>query len=316
MVLKKDMKMVKKKPSFRLSMKKYRGLYLMLMLPLLWYLIFCYLPMFGIVIGFQDYHPGDPYLFGADWVGFKHLQIFIESPYFFRLIRNTFLLAFYGLLFGFPAPIALALILNEVRVEKFKKSVQTITYLPHFISMIVICGIVIDLTSTDGAINGIREMLFGSDPINFLNEAQYYRAIYVLSDIWTNVGWGSIIYLSALTAVDPTLYEVADLDGASRIQKIRYIALPTIRPTITIMFILAVGGIMGSNLDKTMNLARPITYEVSDNISYYIYRKGVQESEFSFSTAVGLFSSVINFVFLVSANGVSKRLSDNENSLF
>lgn len=308
--------MVKKKTSLRLSMKKYRGLYLMLMLPLLWYLIFCYLPMFGIVIGFQDYHPGDPYLFGADWVGFKHLQIFIESPYFFRLIRNTFLLAFYGLLFGFPAPIALALILNEVRVEKFKKSVQTITYLPHFISMIVICGIVIDLTSTDGAINGIREMLFGSDPINFLNEAQYYRAIYVLSDIWTNVGWGSIIYLSALTAVDPTLYEVADLDGASRIQKIRYIALPTIRPTITIMFILAVGGIMGSNLDKTMNLARPITYEVSDNISYYIYRKGVQESEFSFSTAVGLFSSVINFVFLVSANGVSKRLSDNENSLF
>ena len=182
--------------------------------------------------------------------------------------------------------------------------------------MIVICGIVIDLTSTDGAFNGLREMLFGSDPINFLNETQYYRAIYVISDIWTRIGWESIIYLSALTAVDPTLYEVADLDGASRLQKMWYIALPTIRPTITIMFILAVGGIMASNLDKTMNLARPITYEVSDNISYYVYRKGVEESQFSFSTAVGLFSSVVNFVFLVSANSISKKLSDDENSLF
>ena len=316
MVLKRQEKALKKKSNLKSSIKKYRGLYLMLILPLLWYVIFCYLPMFGIVIVFQNYHPGDSYLFGADWVGLKHLQIFMASPYFFRLIRNTFLLAFYGLLFGFPAPIALALILNEVRVEKFKKTVQTITYLPHFISMIVICGIVIDLTSTDGALNGLREMLFGADPINFLNETQYYRAIYVVSDIWTKIGWESIIYLSALTAVDPTLYEVAELDGASRLQKMRYIALPTIRPTITIMFILAVGGIMASNLDKTMNLARPITYEVSDNISYYVYRKGVEESQFSFSTAVGLFSSVVNFVFLISANSISKKLSEDENSLF
>ena len=306
---------MKYKLSLRKSLRKYRGLYLMLILPLAWYLVFCYFPMFGVVIGFQDYHPGDPLFFGADWVGLKHLIQFMESPYFFRLVRNTFLLAFWGIVVGFPAPIILALMLNELRMERFKKAVQTITYLPHFISIIIICGIVIDMTSTDGLFNAIRGW-FGASPINFLNETKYYRPIYVLSDVWAGIGWGSIIYLSALTAVSLDLYEAADLDGASRLQKIWHIALPTIRPTITIMFILAVGGIMSGNLDKTMNLARPITYEVSDNIVYYVYRKGIEEAQFSFSTAVELFSSAVNFIFLVGANFITKRLSAGENSLF
>lgn len=307
--------MKKHKISLRRSIQKYKGLYLMLLLPIVWYLVFCYMPMFGVVIGFQDYHPGDPFLFGADWVGMKHLANFAKSPYFFRLIRNTFLLAFWGIVIGFPAPIILALMLNEIRMPRFKKVVQTITYLPHFISIIVICGIIIDMTSTDGLFNAIRGW-FGADPINFLNETSCYRPVYVLSDVWQGIGWGSIIYLSALTAVSPALYEAAELDGASRLQKVWHIALPTIRPTITIMFILAVGGIMAGNLDKTMNLARPITYEVSDNIVYYVYRKGVEEAQFSFSTAVGLFSSVVNFIFLVGANFISKKLSGGENSLF
>lgn len=303
------------KISLRRSLQKYKGLYLMLVLPVAWYIVFCYMPMFGVVIGFQDYHPGDPFLFGANWVGLKHLMNFAKSPYFFRLVRNTFLLAFWGIVVGFPAPILLALMLNELRMRRFKKVVQTITYLPHFISIIVICGIVIDMTSTDGLFNAIRGW-FGANPVNFLNETKYYRAIYVLSGVWQSIGWESIIYLSALTAVSPALYEAAELDGANRLQKVWNIALPTIRPTITIMFILAIGGIMAGNLDKTMNLARPITYEVSDNIVYYVYRKGVEEAQFSFSTAVGLFSSVINFIFLIGANSISRKLSDGENSLF
>lgn len=307
--------MKKHKISLRRSLQKYKGLYLMLLLPIVWYLVFCYMPMFGVIIGFQDYHPGDPFLFGADWVGAKHLVNFAKSPYFFRLIRNTFLLGFWIIVIGFPAPILLALMLNELRMPRFKKVVQTITYLPYFISIIVICGIVIDMTATDGLFNAIRGW-FGADPINFLNETSCYRPIYVLSEVWQTIGWNSIIYLSALTAVSPALYEAAELDGASRLKKVWHIALPTIRPTITIMFILAIGGIMAGNLDKTMNLARPITYEVSDNIVYYVYRKGVEEAQFSFSTAVGLFSSVINFIFLVSANFISRKLSDGENSLF
>jgi putative aldouronate transport system permease protein len=304
------------KISVKDSLKKNKGLYLMLLLPLLWYVIFCYAPMFGIVIGFQDYHPGDPYFIGAHWVGLKHITLFINSPYFFRLVRNTFVLAFLTLLVGFPAPIILALMLNEVKMEKFKKTVQTISYLPHFISIIIICGLVIDFTSNNGAINGLRQLLFNSSPISFLDDAKYYRSIYVISDVWASIGWSSIIYLAALTAVSPSLYEAAELDGASRLQKIWHIALPTIRPTITILFILAVGGILSSNLDKAMNLARPITYTVSDNIAYYVYRKGIEESQFSFSTAIDLFSSVINFLFLITANLISRKLSEGENSLF
>lgn len=305
-----------KKISVKDSLKKNKGLYLMLILPLLWYVIFCYLPMFGIVIGFQDYHPGDSYFIGAHWVGLKHITLFVKSPYFFRLIRNTFVLAFLTLLVGFPAPIILALMLNEVKMEKFKKTVQTISYLPHFISIIIICGLVIDFTSNNGAINGLRQLLFNSSPISFLDDAKYYRSIYVISDVWASIGWSSIIYLAALTAVSPSHYEAAELDGASRLQKIWHIALPTIRPTITILFILAVGGILSSNLDKAMNLARPITYTVSDNIAYYVYRKGIEESQFSFSTAIDLFSSVINFLFLITANMISRKLSEGENSLF
>lgn len=305
-----------KKRSVKDSLKKNKGLYLMLILPLLWYVIFCYVPMFGIVIGFQDYHPGDPYFIGAHWVGLKHIILFVKNPFFYRLIRNTFALAFLILLIGFPAPIMLALMLNEVKMEKFKKTVQTISYLPHFISIIIVCGIVIDFTSNNGAINGLREMLFNKGPISFLDDVKYYRSIYVFSDVWATIGWSSIIYLAALTAVSPSLYEAAELDGASRLQKIWHIALPTIRPTITILFILAVGGILASNLEKTMNLARPITFEVSDNIAYYVYRKGIEESQYSFSTAIELFSSVISFIFLITANKISRKLSDGENSLF
>ncbi len=291
-------------------------LFIMLILPIIWYIVFCYLPMVGVVIGFQDYVPGDPLFFGADWVGLKHLEIFINGPFFYRLLRNTIVLAFLGLLIGFPAPIILALLINEVTNKKVVKAVQNITYLPHFIATVIICGIIIDFASLDGLFNQIKAIFVDTPPINYLNDKNFYRPIYVLSDVWAGIGWGSIIYIAALAGVDPTLYEAAEMDGAGRIKQMWHISLPSIRNTIIILFILATGGLLASNLEKTMLLARPITYEVSDVISYYVYRKGIEETQYSFSTAVSLFVSVVTLIFVFTSNYISKRASEDNSSLF
>ncbi|MFV0520451.1 MAG: ABC transporter permease [Lachnospirales bacterium] len=290
--------------------------FLMLILPIIWYIVFCYLPMIGIVIGFQDYVPGDPLFFGANWVGFKHLNIFISGPFFYRLMRNTIVLAFYGLIIGFPAPIILALLINEVTNKKVVKAVQNITYLPHFIAVVIICGIIIDFASLDGLFNGIKGLFVDTPPINYLNDKNFYRPIYVLSDVWAGIGWGSIIYIAALAGVDPTLYEAAEMDGAGRLKQMWHISLPSIKNTIVILFILATGGLLASNLEKTMLLARPITYEVSDVISFYVYRKGIEETQYSFSTAVSLFVSVVTLIFVFTSNYISKKASEDNSSLF
>jgi putative aldouronate transport system permease protein len=294
---------------FKKEFNRGKYVYLMLLPVILYYVIFQYWPMIGVVIGFQNYIPGLGF-FESPWVGFKHFTDFFHSFYFWRLIKNTFILNFWLLIFGFPAPIILALLLNEVRQSWFKRTVQTVTYIPHFISMVVIVGIIKDFTATDGIINQLRDLL-GRETITFLQIPEYFRTIYVSSDIWQSIGWSSIIYFAALSAVDPNLYEAAEMDGAGRFRKMWHITLPAIKPTIVILLILTIGNLLSSGFEKILLLYQPLTYETADVISTYVYRKGIEDSSFSFATAVGLFNTVVNFVLLIIANSISKKVSDN-----
>lgn len=293
---------------YKKGFKKGKYLYIMLIPATIYLIIFHYMPMVGILIAFQDYIPGKSF-FAGPWVGLKHFKQFFNGFYFWRLIRNTIMLNFWDLIFGFPAPIILALLINEVRCTWFKRTVQTVSYLPHFVAMVVITGLIKDMTMTDGLINQIRSIL-GLKPIQFLMYPQFFRAIYVSSGIWQEVGWSSIIYLAALTNIDPTLYEAAELDGANRFQKIWHITLPGIAPTIIILLIFAVGGMLSSGFEKIILLYQPLTYETADVISTYVFRQGIQETEFSFAAAVGLFNTIVNFILLVFVNKISKKLTE------
>lgn len=292
------------------ELNKGKYCYLMLLPVIAYFVIFCYWPMSGILIAFQDYVPGNGF-FSGPFVGLKHFKEFFTGLYFTRTIRNTFLLSFWSLVFGFPAPIILALMLNEVRTSWYKRIVQTITYLPHFIAIVVIAGIIHDFLSSDGLFNQLLQMMGSTEPILFLQQPQYFRTIYVVSGIWQGVGWGSIIYLSALSAIDPTLYEAAEIDGVNRWQRMWYITLPGISPTIIIMFIFAVGGLMSSATDKILLLYNPLTYETADVISTYVIRIGLYGTlDYSFATAVGLFNNVLNFLLLVAANYASRKFTE------
>lgn len=271
--------------------------------------LFHYLPMFGIVISFMDYNPFHG-IAGSPWVGFKHFVHFVEDPYFFRIVRNTFLLGVYTLLFAFPVPIVLALLLNEVKWTAFKRITQTISYLPYFISTVVVIGILKTFVSLDGFLNTILQA-FGVEPIIFLMEANWFRTLYIGSGIWQSAGFGAIIYLAALAGVDTDMYEAASIDGANRWQKLVKITVPAIVPTIVVMFILAVGGILGNDFTKIFLLYSPSTYETADVISTYVYRQGLQNANFSYSSAIGLMNSVMSFVFLIMANLLSRKLSDH-----
>ena len=242
-------------------------------------------------------------------VGLKHFISFFKSPDCYELIRNTFLISLYSLLWGFPAPIILALLINEVGSKGFKRTVQSITYLPHFISTVIIVSIIRDLVSTEGLINNIIVM-FGGTASNMLLRPELFRTIYVASGIWTGVGWGSIIYLAALTGVDPTLYEAATIDGANRWKQTVHVTLPSIVPTIIIMLILNVGSLMSVGFEKVMLMYNPLTYDVADVIGTYVYRRGLEMADYSFSTAVGLFNSVVNFVLIISANWIARKCSE------
>lgn len=279
----------------------------MLIPVLLYYIIFQYGPMLGIVIGFKDYRPGLG-IFGSKWVGFEYFQHFLSSRYFWRLVKNTLTINFYLLLFGFPAPIILALLLNEVKHKAFKKTVQTITYMPHFISLVVVSGIIVDLVATDGVINDILAF-FGFQRQNLLTISGLFRPIFVTSDIWQHIGWGTIIYLAALSGISPSLYEAAKIDGANRFKQIIHVTLPGIAPTITILLIMRIGKMMLVGWEKIILLYNPVIYETADVISSFVYRKGLLEFDFSYSTAVGLFNSVINFGLLIAANKIGKKIS-------
>jgi putative aldouronate transport system permease protein len=298
-------------PQRRINLKNIRrdhALIIMLIPVVAYYILFCYLPMYGVIIAFKDYRPGRGIL-GSRWVGFDHFIQFFTSFYFFRLIKNTLLISVYSLILGFPVPIIFALILNEFKNGFFKRSIQTITYLPHFISLVVICGMLINfLSPTNGIVNIVIEKLTGSR-INFLNDPKWFRTIYIGSGIWQGFGWGSIIYLAALSGIDPNLYEAAKIDGAGRFRQVWHISIPGILPTVVTLLILNMGSILGVGSEKIILLYNPATYEVSDVISSYVYRMGIQSTQYSFSSAVGLFNSLINMFFLLVCNWLSKKFS-------
>ena len=289
-----------------------RYLYILLVPVLAYYIIFMYLPMFGLVMAFKDYSIGQG-LMESPWVGLKYFKEFVNGIYFTRTLKNTLVISFASILFGFPAPIIFALLLNEINNGKFKKFVQTSTYLPHFISMVVICGMVTSFFGTNGLITKIIVML-GGENINYIASPQWFRTVFVASDIWQGFGWGSIIYLSALSGVDEALYEAATIDGAGRLKQLWHITLPGIMPTIMIMLIMRLGSVMSVGYEKIILLYSPATYEVADVISSYVYRMGIVGSRYSYSAAVGLFQSVINIFILFIANKVSDKMT--ETSLF
>ena len=291
------------------DIRKNPSLYLMILPVIIFYLLFCYKPMYGILMAFQEYKPIKG-VWGSNWVGLKHFKTFFNDVYFERILRNTLRISISSLLFSFPAPIILALLLNEVKNLHFKKTVQTITYLPHFISLVVVCGLVKIFTKDTGLINQLLGMV-GLECGTMLAQPQYFTAIYVISGIWQHVGWDSIIYLSALSAVDQELYEAAKIDGAGRWRLVFNITLPSILPTIVIMLILRIGSLLSIGSEKVLLLYNQGIYETADIISTYVYRKGLQEYNWSYSTAVGLFNTLVNFILLTLANKASKKLTES-----
>lgn len=285
-------------------------LYIMILPVLAYYIIFHYLPMYGAIIAFKDYTPMKG-IIDSDWAGLKHFESFFGSYYFWRILKNTIILSLYTLCFEFPMPIILALLLNEVKNKAFKKTAQSITYMPYFISMIVICGMLKDFTNSGGVINSMIMYLFGTDGQAFLQKPDLFRTIYVSSEIWQRIGWESIIYMAALTGIDQEQYEAARIDGATRLQQMWRITLPGILPVIVIMFILRVGNLLNVGFEKIILLYNPVIYETADVISSFVYRKGLLEFDWSYSTAVGLFNSLINLVLLISANRLSRRVTKN-----
>ncbi len=285
-----------------------RSLYLMLAPVILWYVIFCYWPMYGVSIAFKDYRLGLGIL-ASPSVGLRNFADFFQSVYAKRVILNTLILNVYAVLLTFPIPIIFALLLNEVQRVAVKGAFQTFTYLPHFISTVVICGIIVDFTSSRGVITNFARLMGYRANVGMLLDPRYFRGIYVLSDIWQDTGWSSIIYLSAISAINPELYEAARIDGASRWRQATAITLPCMASTIIIMLILAMGGMMSVGFEKVFLLQLPATYSTSDVIATFVYRKGIVEANFGYSAAVGLFNSSINFVLLVSANATSRRVS-------
>ena len=306
---KKQSKVVHQK-SFWKRCVEYRALILMSLPGLAAVFIFSYIPMYGIVIAFQNYNPVDGMFAMDNWVGLKYFKQFLSNPYLFRLIRNTLLLGIYTLLWSFPAPIIFALLMDQLTSAKFKKAVQSISYMPYFISTVVIVGLVKSFCSVDGVINVIREA-FGGQAISFMTDPKYFRTIFIASNIWQGLGWGTIVYLAALSAVDPQLHEAATLDGANRWQRIRYVSWPAIIPTTTIMLILESGKIISSDFTKVLLLYNESTYETADIIGTYVYREGILSGKFEYTTAIGLLTSLLSFVMLLIANFLSKKISDN-----
>lgn len=289
--------------------QKNRSLYFMIIPVVLFYILFHYKTMYGAIIAFYNYRPARG-LEGSKWVGLDHFIYFFKSPFFMRTLKNTLAISLLNLLFAFPAPIALALLLNEVKNKYFKKVVQTVTYLPHFISSVIICGMLTSFCLSTGLFNDIIEF-FGGQRIPLLQGTEYYRTIYIASDIWQTIGWSSIIYLAALSGVDKNLYEAAQLDGANKWKQTWNITLPSILPTIMIQLILRIGTLMSVGYEKTLLIYNPTNYAVSDIISTYNFRMGLELGDWSYATAIGLFNSVVNCILLVMSNKLSKKYTEN-----
>ncbi|BCS82250.1 ABC transporter permease [Anaerocellum diazotrophicum] len=294
------------------DLKRNKNLYFMILPILLYYLVFHYIPMYGLQIAFKDFSPAKG-IIGSPWVGLEKFKEFFvyDSFYVWRIIRNTILINVYDIVFGFPAPIIFALLLNEIKNSFYKRTLQTISYMPHFISTVVIVGIILDFFSRDGLVNYILKTLgIVKEPIAFMSEPGWFRPLYVGSGIWQNLGWGSIIYLAAISNIDSQLYEAAIIDGAGRLKQALYITLPGIMPTIIIMFILRVGSIMNVGFEKVFLMYNPLVYETADVISTYVYRKGLLEMDYGYGAAVGLFNSVVNFGFVILTNYISRKFTE------
>ena len=284
------------------------GLLVMFLPILIYYGMFHYAPMYGLQIAFKDYTMYEG-IFKSPWIGLEHFRSFFKSIYFIRLVRNTFVISFLDIVLGFPVPIIFALLLNELRINPFKRAVQTISYMPHFISTVVVAGMIIDFCSRRGLINIILGF-FGIEPIVFLTVPPWFPWVYVLSGVWQHFGWGSIVYLGALTAIDPQLYEAASIDGANLWHKLVHVTIAGILPTIMIMLILRMGQVFSVGSEKILLLYNSATYETADVISTYVYRRGLVDANYSFSAAVGIFNSVINFVMLLTFNRISRKVTE------
>lgn len=287
---------------------KYRAVYLMVIPVLAFYIIFCYVPMYGALIAFQDYSPGAG-MMGSEWVGLKHFISFVTDSDFPRLLRNTVSISLLSMIFGFPAPMIFALLINEIRQTKFKRVVQTVSYIPHFISLVVVCGLIKNYVSRTGFITVLLSYFTGMEPANLLNNQAYYYPIYILSSIWQGMGWDAIIYIAALSAVDVSLYEAATIDGAGKWKQVIHVTIPAILPTIIIMFIMRVGNLLNVGYEKTLLLYNPLIYERADIISSSVYRLAFETQQWSYSTAVGLFNSVVNFLLVILVNKICDRVS-------
>lgn len=291
------------------DLRRNTNLYLMVLPGLIGFIVFHYIPMYGIIIAFKQYDLVLGFM-ESPWVGFKHFQSFFNDPYAVRVIKNTLLLGFYSLLIGFWPPIILALLLNELTWKRWKKFFQSISYLPHFIAMVVVVGMMMDFLSINGVVNSVL-LSMGFDKIAFFNESGYFRSLYIGSGIWQGIGWGSILYLAALTGIDPEQYEASYIDGASRLQRIWHISLPGMLPTITILLILHASDIINIGFEKVYLMTNPAIYEVGDVIQTYVYRRGIIDRNFSYATAVGLLNSAAAFLILYTANKASRALKQN-----
>lgn len=296
-----------KKNTFQIIKKDWQ-LYLFLLIPVIYYIIFKYLPMAGNIIAFRKYRAGGS-MFGVKWEGLKYFEQFISDPGFWHLFSNTVILSVEVMIFTFPMPIILALLLNELVPGKFKKFVQTTSYLPHFLSVVMLVGIIFEVTAIDGPVNMFFQHM-GWQKVSFMQDPHWFRPIYVASRVWQTTGWGTIMYLSALTAVDPALYEAACVDGANRWQQTLHVTIPGILPTIVTLLVLNVGGLLGVGFEQIILMYNPSTYETADVISSYVYRIGLTQARYSYAAAIGLFEAIIGFILVTFANFCSRKLTE------
>lgn len=296
--------------TWRKSWKKYWVLYLLLIPGVIYFILMKYVPMAGVLIAFEDYKPlsGWDGIFTSKWVGFKWFARFFSSAYSGRIISNTLIISFYKLLWGFPAPILLAVLLNELPFERFKRSIQTVSYLPHFLSMVIVCSLVRSLTSIDGGlINSIIAAL-GGEPIYFLGSAKYFRSTLVISSVWRSIGWNSIVYLAAMTSIDPQQYEAATMDGANWLQRIMHVTIPAVMPIISLMLILRVGELLDAGFEQVYLLYSPVVFDVGDIIDTFVYRDGLENLNYSYATAVSVFKSIVALVLVLGTNFITKKM--------
>jgi putative aldouronate transport system permease protein len=293
-----------------IEMKKMKTLYIMLAIPMVMLIIFHYVPMYGILIAFKNFSPGLG-IWDSPWNNFEHFKRLFDDFLFLRALQNTVVISLLKLIIVFPAPIIFAILLNEVKNEKFKKVSQSISYLPHFMSWVILSAMVIEVFSPQRGIINFFITLVGGDPINFMSDKTSFIPILILTDMWKEVGWGAIIYLASIASIDPQLYEAAEMDGAGRFHKMIHVTLPSIMPMVIILFILRLGSVLNAGFDQILNLYNPLVYEVADIIDTYVYRSGLEQFQFDYATAVGLFKNVVGIILILSANAIIRRKSEH-----